>query len=57
MAVLGRVPAVGDQVAFDGLRLSVHAMDGRRISRVRLSRTDSAGGGERPAQVAEPQQG
>jgi putative hemolysin len=56
MAVLGRVPSVGDQVTFDGLRLTVHAMDGRRISRVRLSRTDSAAGGERPAQVAEPQQ-
>ncbi|HEV2343535.1 MAG TPA: hemolysin family protein [Actinocrinis sp.] len=43
MARLGRVPAVGDQVTFDGLKLTVHAMDGRRISRVRLSRTESAG--------------
>ena len=58
MAVLGRVPAIGDQVAFDGLRLTVHAMDGRRISRVRLSRTDSAVSSERTAQLAEqPQQG
>jgi len=58
MAVLGRVPTIGDQVAFDGLRLTVHAMDGRRISRVRLSRTEAAAGGERTAQLAEqPQQG
>ncbi len=40
MARLGRVPAVGDQVTFDVLKLSVHAMDGRRVARVRLSRTD-----------------
>jgi putative hemolysin len=42
MACLGRVPAVGDRVRFDGLALTVHAMDGRRIARVRLARTDSA---------------
>ena len=42
MARLGRVPRVGDQVTFDGLGLTVHAMDGRRIARVRLTRTDSA---------------
>ncbi|HLK42737.1 MAG TPA: hemolysin family protein [Thermoleophilia bacterium] len=42
MARLGRVAEVGDRVAFDGLNLTVHAMDGRRIARVRLSRTDSA---------------
>ena len=53
MARLGRLPCVGDQVTFDGLRLIVHAMDGRRIARVRLSRTDSAAEGERPA-PAEP---
>ncbi len=45
VARLGRLPVVGDQVAFDGLRLTVHAMDGRRIARVRLVRTDSAGAG------------
>lgn len=42
VARLGRLPTVGDQVAFDGLRLTVHAMDGRRIARVRLARTDAA---------------
>jgi putative hemolysin len=55
MARLGRVPAVGDQVTFDGLRLTVHAMDGRRISRVRLSRTDPAEperAGESPANAS-----
>jgi putative hemolysin len=50
MARLGRVPRVGDQVTFDGLRLTVHAMDGRRIARVRLCRTDSAAEPE----IAEP---
>jgi putative hemolysin len=42
VACLGRLPAVGDQVAFDGLRLIVHMMDGRRISRVRLARIEAA---------------
>jgi putative hemolysin len=42
VARLGRVAEVGDRVAFDGLDLTVHAMDGRRISRVRLARADSA---------------
>jgi putative hemolysin len=42
MARLGRLPGIGDQVTFDGLRLTVHAMDGRRIARVRLTPTDTA---------------
>jgi putative hemolysin len=42
MARLGRVAEAGDRVAFDELSLTVHAMDGRRISRVRLSRTDTS---------------
>jgi putative hemolysin len=57
MARLGRVPDVGDQVTFDGLRLTVHAMDGRRIARVRLTRTDSAGDPEPAAEAAEPAPG
>jgi putative hemolysin len=44
VARLGRLPAIGDQVAFDGLRLTVHALDGRRIARVRLNRTEPASG-------------
>ncbi len=42
VARLGRLPAIGDQVAFDGLRLTVHALDGRRIARVRLTHTEPA---------------
>lgn len=34
---LGRVPLVGDAVEFDGVRLRVTEMDGRRIARVRVS--------------------
>jgi CBS domain containing-hemolysin-like protein len=33
---LGRVPAVGDAVELDGVRLQVVAMDGHAVSRVRL---------------------
>lgn len=35
---LGRVPQVGESVEVDGLKLKVEHMQGRRISRVRLSR-------------------
>jgi putative hemolysin len=34
MAALGRIPAVGDEVHRDGWRLSVTAMDGRRVAGV-----------------------
>lgn len=34
MALLGRVPQVGDEVDADGVRLLVEQMDGRRIERV-----------------------
>ena len=54
MARLGRVPKVGDQVTFDGLRLTVQAMDGRRIARVRLTRTDSAAEPETAEPAPEP---
>jgi len=33
---LGRVPVPGDVVEFDGVRLTVERVDGRRVSRVRL---------------------
>ncbi|GAA1709609.1 hemolysin family protein [Isoptericola hypogeus] len=36
MAVLGRVPAAGDEVEVDGVRLRVEAMDSRRVERVRV---------------------
>jgi putative hemolysin len=34
---LGRVPTIGDQVELDGHRLEVVALDGRRVSRIRVS--------------------
>ena len=41
VAQLGRVPEQGDAVEIGDIRLAVYAMDARRISRVRLSRTNS----------------
>ncbi|MDP9240874.1 MAG: hypothetical protein M3O55_09595, partial [Actinomycetota bacterium] len=37
MSQLGSVPQVGDAVDIDGHRLTVSALDGRRISRLRLT--------------------
>lgn len=37
MAVLGRIPEVGDQVEVGGGRLEVERMDGRRVDRVRFT--------------------
>ena len=37
MAVLGRIPKVGDSVEIDGGSLRVERMDGRRVDRVRFS--------------------
>ncbi|MYK56294.1 MAG: hypothetical protein F4035_07525 [Acidimicrobiia bacterium] len=34
----GRLPAVGDEVAVDGLRLRVLSMSGRRLRRLRVAR-------------------
>ncbi len=39
MAALGRVPQAGDVVAAAGVALQVEAMEGRRVSRVRVSRS------------------
>jgi putative hemolysin len=41
VAQLGRVPEQGDAVEIGDIRLAVHAMDARRISRVRLSRPNA----------------
>jgi magnesium and cobalt exporter, CNNM family len=37
MCRLGRLPAVGDEVRFEGWRLMVSALDGRRVARVALA--------------------
>jgi putative hemolysin len=37
-AQLGKVPAVGDEGAVEGHKLTVTEMDGRRVARVRLHR-------------------
>ncbi len=42
---LGHVPSLGDAVEHDGLRLKVSALDGRRVSRVRVTRLPAGGDG------------
>jgi putative hemolysin len=37
MARLGKLPVVGDEVRVDGWRLTVSALDGRRVARVKLT--------------------
>lgn len=39
-AELGRIPMVGDELAIEGALLSVVEMDGRRVSRIRVQRTE-----------------
>jgi len=42
-AELGRIPMVGDELTVDGALISVVEMDGRRVSRIRVQRTDRIG--------------
>jgi putative hemolysin len=49
MAELGRIPEPGDEVDFDGRRIAVLAVDGRRVSRVRVTTVESAVGDPAPA--------
>ncbi len=42
LALLRRVPRVGDRIVFGGWQFEVLAMDGRRVERVRASREDEA---------------
>jgi CBS domain containing-hemolysin-like protein len=37
MAALGRLPAVGDEVSYDGFQLAVTAVDGHRAAAVRVT--------------------
>ena len=39
MTVLGRIPAVGDEVAVPGVRLRIEQMAGRRVERIRVTPT------------------
>ena len=39
MTVLGRIPAVGDEVAVPGVRLRIEQMAGRRVERIRATPT------------------
>jgi CBS domain containing-hemolysin-like protein len=52
MAVLGRVPEVGDEVVADGVRLRVEQMQGRRVERVAVAPIDPD-----PASEGGPSQG
>lgn len=45
MALLGRVPSVGDEIEVDGVMLRVEAMAGRRVERLRVRVLSDAGGG------------
>ena len=44
MAILGRLPKVGDAVEIPGARLKVTSMDGRRVERVRVSAVEAPEG-------------
>lgn len=43
LALLRRVPSVGDRIAFGGWRFEVLAMDGRRVDRLRATRDPTDG--------------
>ena len=42
LALLRRVPRVGDRIVFSGWRFEVQEMDGRRVDKVRASREPAA---------------
>jgi putative hemolysin len=44
LALLRRVPRIGDRIVFAGWLFEVIAMDGRRVDRVRASREPLAAG-------------
>jgi len=52
VSALGHLPEVGESVDADGHRLTVTELDGRRVARVRLTRTAAA-----PPPVAEAEAG
>jgi putative hemolysin len=46
IAQLGRMPETGDEVVYDNLHFTVHSMDGRRVSRVRIAEGRAGADGE-----------
>jgi putative hemolysin len=54
MARLGRIPNAGDTVEFDGVRLTVARVEGRRIARVRLTPPDPATPAAKDDGLADP---
>lgn len=54
MAALGRVPEVGDVVELPGWRLTVLAMDGMRVDRLRFESLEGADGSAGQVEPAEP---
>ncbi|HTI03022.1 MAG TPA: hemolysin family protein [Acidisoma sp.] len=48
LALLRRVPQVGDRIAFGGWRFEVLAMDGRRVDRLSAEREDASSDGGAP---------
>jgi CBS domain containing-hemolysin-like protein len=51
--VLGHVPEQGESVTIDGLRLVVERVEGNRIGRVRVGRTEPHGSDQDPATTSE----
>jgi len=54
VAILGRLPVVGDTVTLEGRRIDVVAMDGRRVSRLRVASGESKPGVGENAGHVEP---
>ncbi|MGH3260598.1 MAG: transporter associated domain-containing protein, partial [Trebonia sp.] len=52
MAQLGRLPAVGDHLDFDGYQLDVTEVDGRRAARIRLAPPSAAADNGVPSDAA-----
>jgi putative hemolysin len=56
LALLGKIPAVGDQVQVNGHTITVTEMDGRRVARLRVS-ANSTGASAPPVPAGQVQAG